>query len=128
MTRDKLVEKMAEAYMGIMGFRQEVWMVDRPSMSAALDVAVGELRIKVLEQRCERGIPYDIGVMEAAKAVESYLKPKTVEERVTVEQNSLKNWLVIFDGKRQPDFAFSQRENAEIYRLGLIQKLKEKSE
>jgi hypothetical protein len=53
-------------------------------------------------------------------------KHKSPEERVTLVQNKIGVWWVYFDGERKPSFAFGEQSDAEIYRLGLIQQLKEK--
>ena len=143
--RDELVEKMGFAYVeGVAGSMPcELTDPVRRGMAAALSVAVEEMLKSEPERECRndwdelyeteisaykaaKDFPQDAGFRAALKLIASrrsrYLKPKSTEERVTIEL--MDDWhRVSLDGKVR--FSHLMREHAEIYRIGLIQQLKE---
>jgi len=143
MTRDELVTRMMDA-----NFKASRTPYTYPpnmveGMSAALDVAKEEL-LRPVNNSFYENPEWDIymgysGHIEGFNAVLANRraqldKVKTAEERVTVfnndkhlgkDHNAL--WVVQRDGDNviHLDKRLYSKEDAEIYRLGLIQKLKE---
>jgi len=155
MTRDELVDRMIEEEAA--GRNQSVilpqnrnaeyWHELRLGMSSALDVAVGELLADAAtfeKDQMERKFKESVMTGPTTRGWEAYhyaladlianrrarcLKPKTVEERVTIQDTQHEEgypFHVNLDGIWV--HSFGSEQHAEIYRLGLIQKLKEKSE
>lgn len=58
------------------------------------------------------------------------LKPRTIEERVTIDfyRKNPDGWIVLLDGANPASTIFNSEKDAEIYRLGLISKLRESEE
>ena len=115
MNRDELVSKMIDTWFSMGDGDAEG---QKRRMSAALDVAVAELLQPVTDQDKlhER---WTNALLASRRS--RLLKPKSVEERVTVQRLTV-GAAVLVDGKQQ--IHLDEDSQAEIYRLGLIAKLK----
>jgi hypothetical protein len=100
--------------------------------AVAVSVAAEEMLKKAEWSEVPDVSAFHVESLEAVTAVINsrrslYLKPKTAEERVTVSDGDCADLVcVLLDGR--PRICQLQRDDAEIYRLGLIQQLKEKSQ
>jgi hypothetical protein len=141
MTREELVKEMYEAFTGA------ATISGKASMSAALDVAIEEL-LKTPDRQewydaymdgfhvssggyprkpdpnISYGLSFECGGGRLfANLRAKFQKVKTPEERVTVDRGTESGWRVLLDGESQ--FWQISQKHAEIYRLGLIAKLKQ---
>jgi hypothetical protein len=147
MTHDELVEKMVHA-----GWREycpvapdlhgDVWKAWIAGMDAALSAAVEEIvshlhngKVMVDSRHIENlhyqgsvsnDCEFNRGWLTAKDHVAAYLKPKSAEDRVTIETDALSPVTIYWtckDGKRVSCFA--EWELAAALKIGLIQQLKE---
>lgn len=120
MNRNELVEKMAAAFSHTKGNDME------KCISAALDVASDELLKE--EPEGEFIPPYWASIrrfLASRRAALAHVK--TPEERVTIQyylQNPAR-WMVLLDGANPASVYFRSPKDAERYRRGLIEELKE---
>lgn len=100
----------------------------RLAMDAALSVAIDELLGELNDD--ERQIAFDVHALTATidfvrNRRAKLERVKTPEERVTMAENKVGSWMIHVDGVHQITL---ERRDATIYRLGLIQQLKEKAD
>lgn len=138
MNRKEIVEKMLDADFGTR--KAGAWRMGEKAirdytagMDAALSVAIDELlkeptqdeqsaacRDTCAKGECHQRVSFVITFRRAALE-----RVKTPEERVTVETFGTNSWQVKQDGVRMFGFTGLPRCDAETYRLGLIQQLKD---
>jgi hypothetical protein len=144
MTHDELVKAMCGAYNGIMGFKITACMADHKSMSAALSVAMEEMLGQPTPLEFDAAINATMLELDAKYHPDGPLhqyamcrllllsrhsrltKPKSAEERVIVIPAVDDGFSVQVDHKQV--FWQHAEKDAQIYRLGLIQQLKEQSQ
>jgi len=142
MSRDELVEKMCEVGTKAIEANwppstEHIANFQRKGMSAALDVAVGELLLEPTEREIDATADFPVTnwfttkdhprVRRIFASRRAQLeKVKTPEERIQAF-STCEGWAVIVDFNRNhPDSVWNLSQHvAEIYRLGLIAKLKE---
>jgi hypothetical protein len=144
MNRKELVDKMQAAYLiareglgGKWAYESDELTESRyDGMDAALSVAIEELLSPVTDKEFHDA-EHDPGWKPSNRGMETYNhclklrkleRVKTPEERVTVEKwiHDPDLWIVLDNGANMAYSAhFADKKQAEIYRLGLIQQLKE---
>jgi len=142
MNREELVENMCNAGNKACGLPVTKWRGEHSPenikfCAAALDAAVEELLKPITDGEWQDSV---LTVVDCGKRLEvvhrdvadreilaarraKYARHKTIEERVTIEQQGV-TFAICLDGN--VEFSFGRRERAEIYRKGLIAELKEK--